>query len=340
MKNLYTAIITILIVIFNIVIILSPADILIAAREGLTLWGNNVLPSLLPFVFGINVLLGLGVLGFIGAILAPVMKLFNVPGIGGFPLIVGFTSGYPIGAKVVSQLREEQQLTKTQAERLISFCNNSGPLFILGAVGIGMFNSESVGYFILSIHYGAALITGLIFRYYKHKETHLALTPGTTISLKAAYTQMNDNKEKNFGKLLTDSIHASVQTMLVIGGFIIAFNVILEVITTINLIENLGEVLAGLTNMASLSFDLHVFTGVAYGVIEVANGARHLTELGNFTRPVILATACIISFGGLSIHGQAISFLSKTDISIRTYLVSKLIHAGVTLILGLLFFPF
>ena len=60
--------------------------------------------------------------------------IFNVPGEGAFPLIMGIISGYPVGAKIVTNFRKNNICTKEEAERLITFTNNSGPLFIIGTV--------------------------------------------------------------------------------------------------------------------------------------------------------------------------------------------------------------
>ena len=57
--------------------------------------------------------------------------LFNVPGEGAFPLIMGIISGYPVGAKIVTNFRKNGTVTKEEGERLITFTNNSGPLFII-----------------------------------------------------------------------------------------------------------------------------------------------------------------------------------------------------------------
>ena len=71
--------------------------------------------------------------------------LFNVPGEDSYPLIMGIVSGYPVGAKIVCDLRNKNILTKPEAERLLAFNNNSGPLFILGTIGIGLFKDTTTG---------------------------------------------------------------------------------------------------------------------------------------------------------------------------------------------------
>ena len=77
-------IIPLLIGLFNVFLIIFPREVLGAAREGLILWFNTVLPSLLPFVVGINLLKAMGFIRFVGELISPLTaKLFGVSGAGG-----------------------------------------------------------------------------------------------------------------------------------------------------------------------------------------------------------------------------------------------------------------
>ncbi len=104
---------------------------------------------------------GLGVVHFMGVLLEPFMRpLFNVPGAGSFVLAMGLASGYPIGAVLTAKLRKQNLCTQTEAERLVSFTNTADPLFMIGAVGVGMFGLVEAGNIITVTHYIAALLTG------------------------------------------------------------------------------------------------------------------------------------------------------------------------------------
>jgi len=67
--------------------------------------------------------------------------LFNVPGEGAYALLMGTISGYPVGAKVVTDLKQQGVCNDIECERLISFTNNSGPLFIIGLVRRAVFST-------------------------------------------------------------------------------------------------------------------------------------------------------------------------------------------------------
>lgn len=130
-KNL----ITIIFLLFTLFLVLFSKSNLIAAKNGLTLWANSVIPSLLPFFIASELLTYTNIINIIERLLNKIMRpIFNVPGCGAFAFILGMISGYPVGAKIVTDLRNNDFCTKREGERLLSFTNNSGPLFILGTV--------------------------------------------------------------------------------------------------------------------------------------------------------------------------------------------------------------
>ena len=126
--------------------ILLPEESLEASIRGLNMWWGIVFPSLFPFFVISELLIGFGVVTFMGVILEPLMRpLFRVPGVGGFAWAMGMASGFPAGAKLTARLRQEGQLTRSEAERLVSFTNSSSPLFIFGAVSVGFFQNARLG---------------------------------------------------------------------------------------------------------------------------------------------------------------------------------------------------
>ena len=130
LKNLSYYIIPLLVAFFNILIIIVPNIVITSAKDGLMLWFNKIIPSILPFLIGTNLLIHLGFIDFLGTLLDSFMKkFFRVSGCGAFALVLGMLSGYPVGAKITASLRENNKISKTEAQRLISFTNNSEPLF-------------------------------------------------------------------------------------------------------------------------------------------------------------------------------------------------------------------
>ena len=223
--NLKKNIISILSIIFVISLVLYSEENLIAAKDGLNLWINNVIPSLFPFFIATEILCNTNIINILGKLLErPVSKIFNVPGQGVFALIMGTISGYPSGAKIISNLKKQGILTIEEAERLIAFTNNSGPLFILGTVGVSLLGNIKIGYILLFSHIISCLFVGIIFRNWK--------------SSKKIYINKNfikDNKNvniKDFGAILGESIRNSIITITNIGGFIVIFSVVISILNS------------------------------------------------------------------------------------------------------------
>ncbi|MDR2649997.1 MAG: hypothetical protein LBB94_09835 [Clostridiales bacterium] len=284
-------------------IIIFPVEALEAAGESVKLWFNRALPSLLPFMIGINILSAVGFTQDIGKWLANFMKIFGVPGEGGVALAAGMSSGYPMGAKLTAQLRENGILTQTEAQRLLSFVNNSGPLFILGTVGVGMFNDKRVGYFLMLTHYSAAFITGLLFRTY---------SAAGEIETRRVVKRVPAAEDKPLGIVLSGSVMNAMESMALIGGFIIFFGVLCKAVVMI-------------------PFFSRPFASVLSGVFEMTNGLFLTHSAGLSLKARVLAAAALISFGGLSIHAQTISMIGKTDIKPSLYLLAKIVHGLIAL---------
>ena len=167
--SLKKSIIPILFCIFTLFLIIFSKDNLMAAKQGLNLWANSVVPSLLPFFIATELLLHTNIIFYLGKFLNTIMRpIFNVPGESAFALLMGIISGYPTGAKIVSSFKEKQICTIEECERLIAFTNNSGPLFIVGTVGTSLFYDTKTGYLLLFTHILACLTVGFIFRFWKH----------------------------------------------------------------------------------------------------------------------------------------------------------------------------
>ena len=124
-----------LFLVFTICLLLFSNNNLVAVKNGLTLWANSVVPSLFPFFVATELLSHTNIVNYFGILLNNIMKpLFNIRGEGSFAFVMGIISGYPVGAKIACNFRENNICSKEECERLLSFTNNSGPLFIIGTV--------------------------------------------------------------------------------------------------------------------------------------------------------------------------------------------------------------
>ena len=146
--------------------IVSPHTAVGAAKSALALCSGVVIPSLFPFIFCANIFIALGAAYYARKYLSKIMyPLFKISGAGAAAFFLGIISGYPIGAICAAELFSKGECTKNEAERLAAFCNNSGPMFVTGAVGEQMFGSHVTGVLLYLIHILSAVLTGMVIKF-------------------------------------------------------------------------------------------------------------------------------------------------------------------------------
>ncbi|SDK43586.1 sporulation integral membrane protein YlbJ [Natronincola ferrireducens] len=336
--------IILIVVLLVICIMIFPNQSVKAAYDGLKIWFTVVLPALLPFFIGSELLVGLGVVKFIGTLLEPVMRpLFNVPGEGSFAFAMSITSGYPVGVKITTRLRKDNFISKAEAQRLVSFCSTSGPLFLIGAVSIGMFQSSEIGILLTICHYSAAIVVGFLFRFYKRSTSNNLTTFSTTKHnslFRKAFYQLNSSRRKNppFGILLGNAVKESINTMLMVGGFIVLFAVIINILNIIGFVELLSSSLYFI--LKPFHVDFAIIEALITGFLEITMGCKLAAE--TFSASLvnrIAAAGFIIGWSGFSIHAQSISIISTTDINSYLYIFAKLLHGIFSYILVYLLYP-
>ena len=318
-------------VFITIVMVQYPKESFDSAIVGLNLWWNVVFPSLLPFFILSEILMGVGVVHFIGVILEPLMRpLFNVPGVGAFAMSMGLASGYPMDAVITCKFRKNQLCSAVEAERLLSFTNTADPLFMFGAVAVGMFAMPELGIIIALAHYLSSFLVGIIFRFHgtgRDAKTADGPTPSGSIIIRAfrALYQARQADKRDFGQLLGDSVKSSMNTILLIGGFIILFSVFLRVISVIGLMDYLSACFAWLLSGCGLSAALA--PALVSGLFELDIGSMVASQAqAPLVEKVAIASA-IIAWSGLSVHAQVASIVVESGIRMRPYVVARLLHA-------------
>nr|WP_318036050.1 sporulation integral membrane protein YlbJ [Halobacillus shinanisalinarum] len=337
MAKLTTATFTILLIFFTFALILFPGASLTASLRGMDLWATKVFPSLLPFFIIAELLFGFGVVHGVGALCERFMRpLFNVPGTGGFVWVMGMVSGYPAGAKWTRDLRENGHITRIEAERLVSFTNASSPLFLIGVVAVGFFADPALGLFIVAAHYGANLFVGLGMRFYRFREephSGKAQTKSLLEALKLIhYTRMNDGR--SFGQLLGDAVVRSVQTLILVGGFIMLFSVLTELLKQTGAIQ-LFSILFTLVGIQEV-FQIPLTAGL----FEITTGINAITDTHTPLIAQLVLVSFILGFHGLSIQAQIASILADTDIRFAPYFWARFAQGAFAAILIFIFYQY
>ena len=292
-----------------------PQESMEAARSGLRLCYNVIIPSLFPFFVLSSLVVDLGLAGYLGRALEVVMRpLFNVPGSCAAALALGFVGGYPVGARTAIALYENGQCTKTEAERLLAFCNNSGPAFIFGVVGAGVFASSRAGLLLYLAHAAASLCVGILFRFYKRGK-------GEGGSGRMVF------QSKRLGAAFTDCVKSSFSGTLNICAFVVFFTVVIQMLSVSGVLPALAGGMGALLSPLGMTEQWGV--RLLTGILEVSSGVCSLA--GGEGLPGRLSMAAfMLGWAGISVHCQVLSFLGGSGLSVRTYLTGKLLHGGLS----------
>ena len=284
---------TILFLVLTFFILTQSETSLYYAFYGFSLWYSKMIPSLLPFMIISGILVRMNLTGTFSGILHPLLKrLYGCSQNVSYAIIMGFLCGFPMGAKVTADLLKDKKITLEEADFLLCFCNNIGPIYFCSFV-IPLLHITKPLPFICGM-YGIPLLYGVLLRhsYYRHK-----------------FNEKNSNLEtaKKSTDLLTamdESIHASIQSILTLCGYMILFNLL-------NILPHF--LLPGIHRFIS-------------PFLEITGGLSLLQD------SYIPFSMVLLTFGGLSCMAQTHSMICDTQLSMKHYFVHKCILTGITLV--------
>lgn len=280
--------------------LLNSEIIILAVKDSLNVWKNNLFPSLFPFFIISSLLINYGFVEIISEIFKPITKtLFKTSSNSSFIIFMSMISGIPSNAKYISELLDRNMITDKEANKLILFTQYSNPLFILGTIGTTLLKNNKLSFFILVSHYFSNIILGLLIRF----------VDTTTIdnnNSNIIYTTLKKNN--NFGEIVSTALINSINTMLIILGIISFFNIIVTIVNNF--------------------FKFNILTSaIITSIFEMTQGLVLLsyTNINIKIKAILMCT--IISFGGLSSHMQVMTILNKKKIRYTPYLIFRILHA-------------
>lgn len=289
-------------------LIVNPAEYIASAFTGIKTWAVVVLPSLLPFFFITALLTAINATGFIARLFsAPAQKLFGVSGVCSYVFIMSVLSGYPVGAKIICDLKENGRITAEEATKMSTFCSTSGPLFIIGSVGVGMFKDKVCGFILFFSHVIAAIAVGLIFRFFGKTEPSLP-------NIKKAAAPSN---------ILYDCVYSAVISVAIVGGFICVFNIFADMAQNAGILLPIEKAVLAATGNGDFA------SGFSLGLIECTRGCKTIAESGVSALGLSLAES-LISFGGVSVIFQSLAFLSRADVKTGVFLSAKAVQMTIS----------
>ena len=287
-----------------------------AVRSALELCCHAVIPSLFPFLVISKITIELGLAHSIARRFESTMRtFFHLPGSSAVAFIIGILSGYPVGAKIVVTLYEEKLCSENDAEQMLAFCNNSGPLFIIGTVGTAMLGSIQTGIILYSIHVLSAITVGLLFR-----------------GAGASHTDRRfiHYKTSLLSDSLTKSILESVHTIILICGYVVFFAAIIAVLRIFGFFSTTAVI------FNKLGIPPEITESFLAGLIEISSGCTALS-LSSAPLPLI---SFIVAWSGISAIAQVGGIIGKSRLSLKCFAISKLVHGIIAAIYTVIFIKF
>lgn len=278
-----------------------PQIVVAGASAGLMLWFQNVLPVLLPFMILTQILVKSNGFTLLSTLTRPLLcPFFHISENGAFALVIGFLCGYPTGSKVIADLKKAGKISYSEAAYLLSFCNQTSPMFLISYV------------FYMKLKQPQQLLPGLL------------LIEGTPVLASFIFRRVyrpviyKENTSKKYQisfPMIDSSIMQSFETVTKIGGYIILFSILLQ----------FGR---------ELSFNTPVFSQLILPSLEITNGIAILSDAQiSSDCKFILATA-LCSFGGWCSVAQTYSMIQQSGLSICDYIKKKLIITGMISLLS------
>ncbi len=283
-------------------------------RSGLAVCAVTLIPSLFPFMILCSFLVTSRLGDRLSAAFSPVTeRVFRLPSYMGSVFILSLIGGFPAGAKMISEMYRSGRITSNIASRMLCFCVNAGPAFLITAVGSRMFGNAAAGVLLFCSQTAASLILALLSRFWADKQTEVCPVQAKIKPLMPSFVS---------------SVKTAADAMFSVCAFVTAFSAVISFIHSLNI----AEVLEGLFAFAPKGFA----DAILSGLFEVTLGCAKSPSIGG---TLSLYYACAIcSFGGLSVMGQALSFFSGMPVKALPYLLSRPIHMALScgILLGLM----
>lgn len=298
--------------------------------EGLSLCGQVIIPALFPFFVLSALVIHLGFSQLLGRMFQGVMwPLFRLQGNCVNGLVLGILGGYPVGAQTTVTLYQQGQCTKEEAHKMLFFCNNAGPAFLLGVVGTQVFDRPLVGGLLYLAHLTACVTLGVLTRGFPSSPT----TPPKNEDTNGKRVQ-NGGTYPPFVPAFLRSVNQSTVATGNVCGFILCFSVVISLLKRSGLLEWMGRVVAIL--LAPFGITQAFAQSLVAGVIELSAGVTSLPPGGSMEVGVPLA-AFLLGWAGLSIHCQVLHVVGETDLSSVPYWVGKFLHGVISALYAWIF---
>lgn len=295
MNKIKNILLTIILILFikNIDVVIS------STYEASILFFTKVFVSIFPFIILIDILLYYDYQDFLNKIFGNILsKLFNIDKNACIIFILSILTGCPSNAIYIKDMLDNKLIDIETSNRILLFSYFQSIPFIIGTIGIKLYNSLKIGLILWIFIFINNLLIGIYQKNIKQ----------TIIQYKKTI------KKDKLISIIKKSIIKGITISFDILGNLIIFTII------INLIKKLIPL-----NSIFLSF--------ISGILEITNGINQVSLLNINIKYKLLLTLFFLSFSGLSIIFQTTSILNNYKINIKRILIIRLVFSIITCIL-------
>ena len=267
---------------------------------------KNIFPSLFPMFIISYILVEIGISELLGSIFYKVFnKLFLVNSNASFVFFMSMLTGFPSSAKYIDMLMDKKKINSYDASKILTFTFFSNPLFIVNTVGIMFLDNINLGFIILVSHIIGNIIVGILFRGYN--KSGITEIIDVKKSIKDLVNKINTS---NVFNVLLNGIKDAINTMILIFGIIVTFQIIIGILP------------------------YNVFLK---GIIEMTTGLKLISFYDDLYLKIFLSTF-FISFGGFSVHTQIMNILNKKRVKYLPFLLARIIHGIISSVIAIVLF--
>lgn len=303
-------------VLILILLLLFSAPISRSVAEGVSICLDILVPSLFVFLILSDLFVQTGILSHLlkpfGWICG---KLFHLPTSLGAVLLMSLLCGYPVGARLIRNLVDQKQISPKMGTRLLCFCVNAGPAFLIGSVGIPIFGSLKLGVVLFCSHVTAFFVVGIISGFQKEEVDSFSVTV----------------KSPSFSEALVTSVKSATNAMVNICAFVLLFSGILGLLRQIGFFHLLESI-----STSFLPIPSGTVSALVTGILEVSNGVVLCKQVPGAMS--FFLTVVITAFGGLCVHMQIRAILSKTGVSMKPFYRYRILYIATSLVTSFILF--
>lgn len=275
---------------FGVLLLVFSAKAKNGAFLGIVLCGRVVIPSLFPFTVCVLFLQNADFFKFFDRISIITTRLLGLSGRGVGLWVLSLIGGYPIGAKLLSESVKNGEIKPETAGKMLGYCVNAGPAFIITAVGVNVFNSKKIGVILLCSHIAASFLVLCLNRF---------LYGNIKVESKG-------QKILPFADNFVLSAANAASAIMNVCGFVILFSSIIAFCETSERLSGLGLLLE-VTNAVNNSRNVFVISFLL-GFSGVSIWCQVLAMAGNIKIDFLHFVLCRILNGGLSLVITALLF--------------------------------